>query len=157
MRIIGARRRLGSPVPRFVTDIVSLDRLDDALALADHVVVSLPLTAATRRLLDADRLAAMRRGAYLYNVGRGAVVDTEALIAALGAGHLAGAGLDVVDPEPLPPDSPLWAMPNVLITAHSAGATPRYWERAIEIVATNIGRYRAGQQLLNQVDLEAGY
>ena len=157
MRVLGARRRLDGSVPKWLDEVVPLDRLDDALARADHVVVSLPLTAATRGLFDADRLAAMRRGAYLYNVGRGAVVETTALVASLASGHLGGAGLDVVDPEPLPGDSPLWAMDNVLITAHTAGATPRYWDRVIEILVANVARYRDGEALLNEVDLAAGY
>jgi phosphoglycerate dehydrogenase-like enzyme len=99
----------------------------------------------------------MRRGSYIYNIGRGAIIDQPALIDALRDGHLGGAGLDVTDPEPLPPDSPLWDMENVIITAHTSGATPRYWDRAIVILESNIERFRSGDDLLNVVDLAMGY
>ena len=157
MRVHGVRRRPDLPHPAAVEEVVPVARLAEVLPRADHVAITLPLTPDTRGLFGMAELAAMRRGAYLYNVGRGAVVDTAALVAALDAGHLGGAGLDVVDPEPLPPDSPLWAMENVLITAHTSGATPRYWDRGVEIIAVNIARYRAGEPLINEVDLVAGY
>jgi phosphoglycerate dehydrogenase-like enzyme len=99
----------------------------------------------------------MKPGAAIYNVGRGPVIDTAALIAALESGHLGAAGLDVTDPEPLPADSPLWEMENVLITAHTSGATPRYWERQGELIAENIRRIQRGEVPRNVVDLEAGY
>ena len=157
MRVLGSRRRQDLPRPPAVDEVVPIEGLDEALAEADHVVVSLPLTERTRGFVDAARLAAMRPGAYLYNVGRGPVVDSAALIEALASGHLGGAGLDVTDPEPLPPDSPLWGMDNVLITAHTSGATPRYWDRGIELVIENVARYREGQPLVNEVDPAAGY
>ena len=84
-------------------------------------------------------------------------VDDRDLIAALESGHLGGAGLDVVDPEPLPEDSPLWDMPNVLITSHTSGASPNYWERGAAILIENVRRFGAGEPLTNVVDLEAGY
>ena len=99
----------------------------------------------------------MKLGAVIYNVGRGPVIDTVALIAALESGQLSGAGLDVTDPEPLPAESPLWDMENVLITAHTSGATPRYWERQSELIAENIRRIQDGVQPRNLVDLNAGY
>jgi phosphoglycerate dehydrogenase-like enzyme len=101
--------------------------------------------------------AAMKPGAMIYNVGRGGVVDTEALVAALNSGQLGGAGLDVTDPEPLPASSPLWDMPNVLITAHTSGATPRFWDRQVEIIADNIHRIQRGESPRNLVDLREGY
>jgi len=131
--------------------------LDEALGQADHVAISLPLTESTRGLFDAGRFAAVKPGAYLYNVGRGATVETAALVAALESGRLAGAGLDVTDPEPLPADSPLWEMPNVLITAHTSGSTPRYWDRGVALLEENIRRYLAGEDLLNVVDVGEGY
>ena len=157
MRVLGVRRRPDLPRPATVEEVVPVARLAEGLARADHVAITLPLTPRTRGLFGAAELAAMRPGAYLYTVGRGAVVDTAALVAALQSGRLGGAGLDVVDPEPLPPDSPLWGMANVLITAHTSGATPKYWDRGVEIIAANIARYRAGEPLLNEVDLVAGY
>ncbi len=157
MRVVGARRRPDGAPPAGVDEVVPMERLDEALGEADHVAISLPLTERTRGMFGAARLAAMKPGAYLYNVGRGGTVDTAALIDALASGHLGGAGLDVVDPEPLPAESPLWGMPNVLITAHTSGATPRYWDRGIELVLENVGRYQAGEALVNEVDLGEGY
>lgn len=156
LRIVGARRGEGPPPPG-VDAVVPMARLDEALAEADHVAISLPLTERTRGLFDAGRLAATKPGAYLYNVGRGGTVEPAALVAALESGHLAGAGLDVTDPEPLPADSPLWGMANVLITAHTSGGTPRYWDRGVEVLEENIGRYLAGEALVNVVDVEEGY
>ena len=157
MEVTGFRRRSGQPTPEFVTRVYWQEELHEALGNADHVLVSLPLTPATRGLIDAEALAAMRPGAFLYNVGRGPVVDQAALEAALAEGLLGGAGLDVTDPEPLPPESPLWAMENVIITAHTSGASPRFWDRAIELVVENVRRFRAGEELVNRVDLDAGY
>jgi len=157
MRVLGVRRNPEQALPPGVAEGFGLDRLDAALAEADHVVVSLPATPDTRGLFDAARLAAIKPGAFFYNVGRGATVDTAALTAALATGHLGGAGLDVVDPEPLPPESPLWGMANVLITAHTSGATPKYWERGVEILLDNLRRYAAGQRLQTEVDPRAGY
>jgi len=93
----------------------------------------------------------------IYNVGRGPVIDSAAMIAALESGRLGGAGLDVTDPEPLPSDSPLWTMENVLITAHTSGATPRHWERLGALIAENIRLIQRGERPRNLVDLEAGY
>ncbi|MBA3416437.1 MAG: D-2-hydroxyacid dehydrogenase [Chloroflexia bacterium] len=157
MDVIGFRRRADTPVPAFVSRVFGPDGLHVALGQADHVLVSLPLTPATRGLIGAAELAAMRPGAFLYNVGRGPIVDQPALEAALAAGRLGGAGLDVTDPEPLPPESPLWTLENVIITAHTSGASPRYWDRAIEQVVENVRRFRSGEDLVNRVDLDAGY
>jgi phosphoglycerate dehydrogenase-like enzyme len=131
--------------------------LDDVLAESDHVVVALPLTPRTRRLMDAGRIARMKRTAYLYNVGRGAVIDEAALVRALVAGEIAGAGLDVTEAEPLPRESPLWAMPNVIVTPHVSGITPRYFERVARLVAENVTRYLRGEPLANQYVAERGY
>jgi len=143
--------------PPSVERVLSPPQLPLLLAESDHVVLCLPLTDATRGLVGARELRAMRRSAYLYNVGRGEVVDQDALIAALQAGVIAGAGLDVVTPEPLPPDSPLWDMPNVIITGHTATNTPLYWERGIELLLDNVRRFLAGAELRNTVDTQAGF
>jgi phosphoglycerate dehydrogenase-like enzyme len=156
MRVTGVRRRPGLP-PHGVERVTTLAQLDELLPEADHVALCLPLTAATRNLFDAERLARLKPSAYLYNVGRGELLDQSALIAALQSGRLAGAGLDVTVPEPLPRDNPLWELPNVVITSHTSGATPRYWERGTEILAENIRRYRADEPLLNLVDVDEGY
>ena len=157
MRVNGLRRRAGASPPAGFDQVFAIGDLHAALADADHVVVTLPNTPRSRGLFDAAAFAAMKPGAAIYNVGRGPVIDTAALIAALESGHLGGAGLDVTDPEPLPADSPLWDMENVLITAHTSGATPRYWERQADLIAENIRRIQRGDAPRNLVDLEAGY
>ena len=156
MRVIGLKRRASDP-PRGVERVFLPQELPALLAEADHVASCLPLTPRTHHLLGAAAFAAMRSSAYVYNVGRGAVIDQAALIDALQAGRIAGAGLDVTDPEPLPADSPLWDMPNVLITSHTSGGSPRYWERGIEVLLENIGRFRRDEPLLNVVDKREGY
>jgi len=128
-----------------------LARLDELLGIADAVVLALPLGDETRHLLDRRRLARMKRGALLVNVGRGALVDEEALAEALASGGLGGAGLDVFEVEPLPPESPLWPMPNAILTPHSSGDTPGNHERASEIFLDNLGRFGRGEPLRNEV------
>lgn len=157
MPVHGVRRHPGKTQPKGISRVYPIDALDEALADADHVVLMLPDTAATRGLFDGARIAKMKPGAVIYNVGRGTAIDTAALTAALATGRLGGAGLDVTDPEPLPTESPLWAMDNVLITSHTAGATPRYWARLEPLLADNIGRWLRGAPMRNQVDLKAGY
>jgi D-2-hydroxyacid dehydrogenase (NADP+) len=157
MRVNGLRRRADASPPAGFNQMFAIADLHAALADADHVVATLPNTPRSRGLFDAAAFAAMKPGAAIYNVGRGPVIDTAALTAALESGHLGGAGLDVTDPEPLPAESPLWDMENVLITAHTSGATPRYWERQADLIADNIRRIQRGDAPRNLVDLEAGY
>lgn len=157
MRVEGLRRRAHAEIPPNFSRIWTQDELGKALAGADHVVVTLPDTPGTRNLLDAAAFAACKPGAMIYNVGRGAVIDTEALVSALQSGHLGGAGLDVTEPEPLPVDSPLWDLENVLITAHTSGASPRYWERQEALISDNIARFLVGRPLRNVVDFEHAY
>lgn len=156
LHVIGVRREAGTVLPG-VDELFTLDRLGEVLARADHLVLALPLTKETQGLVDADCLRKLKPGAHLYNVGRGALVDQHALVAALRSGNLAGAGLDVTDPEPLPADSPLWEMENVVITAHSAGLTPRSYERFQALLLENMRRFGSGEPLLNEVDKSAGY
>jgi phosphoglycerate dehydrogenase-like enzyme len=127
------------------------------LARADHVVNVLPITEATRGTFDAAAFAAMRREAIFVNIGRGATVDETALIAALEAGSIAGAALDVFDVEPLPADSPLWRMPNVLVSPHRAGDHAGWAEDAVALFVDNLRRFIAGEPLRNVVDVELGY
>ena len=157
MRVLGVRRSPAAVAPPPFAAMFALDALDEATRAADHVVITLPLTARTRGLFGAGRIAAMKRGAHLYNVGRGAIVDPEALLAALRSGQLAGAGLDVTEPEPLPAESPLWHEPGVLITAHSSGLTPRSFERYRALLLENLQRFARGDELLNVVDKHEGY
>jgi phosphoglycerate dehydrogenase-like enzyme len=128
----------------------AVDDLPELLALADVLVVLLPLTPATSGLLDADMLARMRPGALLVNAARGAIVDTYALLQLLRAGRLR-AVLDVTDPEPLPPEHPLWEAPGVLITPHLAGDTPGAARRAFALVGEQVQRYVRGEPLMNVV------
>lgn len=127
------------------------------LAECDFVVITLPLTERTRHLIDEEMLKAMKPTAFLVNIGRGAIVKEADLVRGLKKGWLAGAGLDVFEEEPLPEDSPLWQLENVLLTPHISGFTPHYDDRATDIFAENLRRYLAGEPLLNQVNRETGY
>ena len=127
-----------------------IDEIPDLLPQADVVVLTLPLTAASRGLVDADFLSRMRDGALLVNVARGQIVDTDALLAELGAGRLR-AGLDVTDPEPLPSGHPLFSAPNVIITPHAAGHVRSAGPRAFALVRDQLRRYVAGEPLINVV------
>ncbi len=156
MEVIGLRHNPDKATPG-VDEMVGSDDLLDTLPQADVVVSTVPLTKETRHMLDKRAFDAMQDGALFINIGRGGTVDQDALIAALQSGKLAGAGLDVFEEEPLPTDSPLWAMDNVLITPHSSGVTPKYNDRAFAIFLDNLKRYRAGEELRNVVDKAQGY
>jgi phosphoglycerate dehydrogenase-like enzyme len=149
MDVVGLRRRVRGDES---CTTWPYDRLGDLLGWADAIVVSAPLTDETRELFDADAFAAMRPGAWFVNVGRGEIVDEPALIDALQRGHLGGAGLDVFATEPLPGDSPLWEMPNVILTPHSSGNTERSRTRTVDQFVENFGRYTAGDPLENVAD-----
>src|SRR5207245_32842 len=133
------------------------ERLDDLLAQSDFVVIAAPHTPETYKLMNRSRLQRMKRTAYLINVGRGVIVDLADLTAALQAGEIKGAGLDVFEIEPLPPAHPLWRMPNVIITPHVAAASPRIAERHLETVLDNVRRFAAGEPLRNVVDKQHWY
>lgn len=128
------------------------DQLDDALGQADFVVIAAPHTPETYKLFDRSRIQKMKRSAYLINVGRGVIVDLAGLTAALIAGEIAGAGFDVFEIEPLPADHPLWTMENVIITPHTAAASPRVPERHLATLLDNLGRFVRGEPLMNVVD-----
>jgi phosphoglycerate dehydrogenase-like enzyme len=155
MKVIGLRRR-PEPLPYLDETLHEGDR-DAALRRADVIVNLLPLTPATRHYLGAAQFALMKPAALLINAGRGGTIDTEALMAALREHRIAGAGLDVTDPEPLPPDHPLWDMENVIIAPHYGGSHPGYEEHAGRVFIENLRRYVAGESLLNIIDKEAGY
>lgn len=157
MRVIGVRRNTGGDTPAFVEKLVGLHQLADVIGEADHVAICLPQTHGTTGLFDAELIGQMKPGSYLYNIGRGPIVDTGALVAALASGHLGGAGLDVTDPEPLPQGSPLWNDRRVIITSHTAGSTPHFWSRITEILVENITRFQNGEPLRNVVDYDTGY
>jgi phosphoglycerate dehydrogenase-like enzyme len=133
---------------------------DELLKLAgeaDFIVNTTPLTPATSGLFDARFFAAARPGSFFINVGRGGSVVQADLVAALKSGRIAGAGLDVTDPEPLPPDDPLWKLPNVIITPHVSAASDLGMEARLAIARENLRRYVAGEKMLSVVDLDRGY
>lgn len=156
--VVGVRRR-AAPAPDYCLRVVGVEALDAELPQADVVALSLPGTPETARLFDAARLARCKRGAILINVGRGGTVDHDALAAAIESGALYGAALDVTDPEPLPPDHPLWRLDTVLITPHISGrfSLPRTLENIVEIFAHNLRRFAAGQTLDNQMSRRTRY
>ena len=156
MRVIGLNRTGGGDWPHL--DVLArVDSLDDWLPRADAIVISLPLTEATRGLIDATAIRDIKPGATLVNVGRGGVVDEAALVEALREGRLAGAALDVFATEPLGEDSPLWELPNVLLSPHTAGLSMRENERIVALFVENLRRYLQGEELLNRVDPELLY
>ncbi len=139
-----------------VDELLPPDRLHEALARADAVVAAVPETAATTDLFDEAAFAAMRAGAIFVNVGRGSAVDEEALAAALRSGHLRAAAIDVVRDEPLAPGHPLWAVPNLLISPHSATSPDHFWDNLHALFRDNLRRYLAGEPLRNVVDTARG-
>jgi phosphoglycerate dehydrogenase-like enzyme len=120
-------------------------------------VLAIPSTTENVHIINAERLQRMKSGALLVNIARGSLIDEPALIAALHAGALGGAALDVAEQEPLPPEHPLWTTPNVIISPHISGWSPRYSERLADLLLDNIARYREGRPLRNQVDVARGY
>ncbi len=131
--------------------------LDELLPQADAIVVTLPLTDETRGLIDRKRLALMKHGAIVVNVGRGAVIDEDALIEALRSGALGGAALDVFTQEPLPQESPLWDLDNVIISPHTSALSVRENERVVDLFAENLRRYLAGEELLSRIRTDVFY
>jgi phosphoglycerate dehydrogenase-like enzyme len=157
MRVTGVRRRLDQPVPDGVERVTGPDGLKAALATADAVVLAAPKTAETRVMIGAEELAAMRPSAVLVNVARGRLIDDAALVDALERGVIAAAGLDAFTREPLADSDPLWRLPNVLITPHTAPFGGDYWEAAVDFFLQNMARYRRGEPLLNVIDRAGGY
>ncbi len=151
----GMRVLAVDPVAATAPDGVTLlrpERLEELLGQGDFVVIAAPHTPETFKLFNRQRIRQMKRTAYLINVGRGVIVDLADLTAALQAGEIAGAGLDVFEVEPLPADHPLWQMDNVIITPHCAAASPRVAERHLETLLDNLRRFVSGQPLRNIVD-----
>jgi phosphoglycerate dehydrogenase-like enzyme len=157
MRVVGTRRETGDPPPCGVDAAYAPEDLPQLLPAADIVALTVPLTAETRGMIGAAELALMKRTAWLVNVARGKLVDERALVAALEGGTIAGAALDVVEHEPLPAGSPLWSLPNAIITPHVAGFREDYWAAAIDLFAANLQRFLAGEPVANIVDKQAGY
>jgi D-2-hydroxyacid dehydrogenase (NADP+) len=151
MRVVGLRRDPGAG--RGAADAVyAMGEFKSLLPEADFVALTCPLTEETEKLVDVEALARMKSSAYLVNIARGRVVDEAALVEALAARRIAGAGIDVTVEEPLAPSSPLWGMEHVLLTPHTAGETRHYEDNVIEILRDNLGRlWRGEEQLRNQV------
>ena len=156
MHVMGvdARRR---DAPPGVLKLDGPDALDSLLPLADFVILTVPHTPETEGFMDRARFSRMKRTAFFINIGRGMTTRLDDLVAALRAGEIAGAGLDVFEQEPLPADHPLWTLPNVLITPHMAGFRRDHWDAVTTLFAENLRRFESGQPLLNVVDKEAGY
>lgn len=133
------------------------DSLIDAVAGAPFVVAALPLTAETRGAVGAAEIAALADGALVVNVGRGAVFDQDAVVAAVRSGKLGGVALDVLTTEPLAPGDPLWRLPNAILSPHLGGHVPRYFEGCLEVLCRNLDRLRDGGELEGRVDLARGY
>jgi len=148
MNLVAVRRSVSGTESVPVRDISEIDQL---LPIADHVVNILPANDQTTNFLDARRLASLKRGAIVYNIGRGSTLDQEALRKELIAGRVAAAYLDVTSPEPLPPDHPLWTTPNCFITPHSGGGHSNEKERQVNHFLNNLKRFERGEELLNRV------
>lgn len=157
MHVVGIRRRLDQPVPSFVNEVVGPEGLNGALSGSDVLVVSAPFVGDTDRLIGAEQIALLNPGAIVINVARGRIIDEGALLTGLQSGRLGGAVLDVFEREPLDAASPLWQMPNVIISPHCAGARPDHWSDVIDLFSENLRRFQRGEPLLNMVNSAAGY
>jgi phosphoglycerate dehydrogenase-like enzyme len=157
VRIIGVKNRV-EPVEHF-DEVYGIDKMDMVLEQSDIVIVLVPLTDQTYRMIGEQQFRKMKRTAWFVNIARGPVVDQEAMIKALKEGWIAGAGLDVYDEEPLPADSPLWELDNVIMTPHIAGPSPHYMERFLEIFAVNLQAFISGKtdQMINVIDYARKY
>jgi phosphoglycerate dehydrogenase-like enzyme len=159
MEVLAIRRSVGSrhKGEGHVSEFLPPAELPFLLGESDYVVVAVPLTEESRHMIGEPQLRAMKPSAVIVNIARGAVIDEDALTRALKEGWIGGAALDVFEQEPLPAASELWQLPNVLLTPHVSGGTPRYMERAIDLFCDNLHRYLDGRPLRNVVDPERGY
>ena len=157
MKVIAVREHADRERPAGVATVFPPAAMDELLGQSDYVVMAAPLTSATRGMMNAARLRAMKPEGYLINVGRGLQVDETALADALRQRRIAGAALDVFAQEPLPADSPLWGLENLLITPHTGSLTEKLWERHYALFSDNLRRYLAGEPLLYTVDKRKGY
>jgi phosphoglycerate dehydrogenase-like enzyme len=156
MKVLATRRNPERSSP-YVDQMYGTDGLMELLSQADWVVISAPMTPETRGMIGEKELRNMKKSAHIINIARGSIIQERVLIKALQERWIAGAGLDVFEKEPLPPDSPLWDMENVIITGHFAGSTPFYFDRVLEIFLENLKRYRSSEPLINVVDKQRGY
>jgi phosphoglycerate dehydrogenase-like enzyme len=154
-RVLAVKRTL-TQTPEYVDRIYPLEEIDEVLMQSDYVVLALPNTPKTNGIISEQKLSIMKPGAFLVNIGRGTLIDQEALIKALRENRIGGAGLDVTEPEPLPQDSPLWELPNVIITPHASGGSPSNGEKKFHIFYQNLLRYMDKLPLDNIVDFTEG-
>lgn len=157
MKVIAARQHPESAKPESVHEVLPASRFDELLARSDYVVLAAPVTQSTQKMIGRPQLAKMKPDACLVNVSRGELIDEPALIDSLRDRKIRGAALDVFEKEPLPADSPLWDLENLLITPHTAGMTEKLWERHYALFSENLRRYLSGQPLLALVDKQSGY
>ena len=159
MQVLGTRRSIHTSKEQEseVDQSFLPEQLHELLPLCDYVVISVPLTRETEKLIGEAELRMMRSNTYLVNIARGRVIDEQALVRALREGWIAGAGLDVTEEEPLPSESPLYSMPNVILTPHISGNSVHYDARLAALFADNLKRYRSGQQLQNLYEPSRGY
>lgn len=152
-----AVKRNPTNIPGYIERLYGEEGIDEVVAHSDYLVLALPHTTRTENMLNRKRIAMMKSSSYLVNIGRGALVDQEALIEALQEKRIAGAGLDVTSPEPLPQESPLWKLDNVILTSHSSGRSLSNRRRTQQIFCANLKRYQNKQSLKNAIDFLAGY
>ena len=157
MKVIATRRNPSAPKPEYVDKLVPSENLQELLGDSDFVIIQIPLTKDTEGMFGEKQLRSMKRTAYLVNASRGDIIKEDKLIEALKEGWIAGAALDTFATEPLPPDSPLWNMPNVIITPHVAGLTPKYMKRLTDLFLENLKRFMNNEPLINVVDKNRGY
>lgn len=155
-KVLAIKRRITS-IPEYVDELYDLEELDQVLQLSDYVILCLPNTSKTSGIITEDKLKLMKRDAFLVNVGRGSLIDQEALIKALQENWIGGAGLDVTEPEPLPQGNPLWELPNVIITPHVSGFSPSTDNRRFAIFYRNLQQYINKGPMENTVDFIEGY
>lgn len=151
--VVATRRDPSNPY-MYVDQVVPTERINDLMEICDAIIVATPRIPATDDLIGARQFKVMRPGMVLIDVGRGGVVNQNAMLDALRRGRLAAAGLDVFATEPLPPASPLWTMPNVIVTPHISAASPHYWEHAVEVIATNLNRMLSGEPMIDEITHE---
>ncbi|WP_425400002.1 D-2-hydroxyacid dehydrogenase [Aeoliella sp.] len=153
MEVLGVGRHPEHMPSELLTRAYAWNDMATALSIADHVVLCFPATSENANMFNAGLFGSFKKGAILYNVGRGSVVHEADLVAALHSGQLGGAGLDVFQQEPLPPEHPLWEMENVIITPHSAGRSVKEYDRICQLFVDNLERFHTRQPLLNRISL----
>jgi phosphoglycerate dehydrogenase-like enzyme len=157
MKVVALRRRAGRGGVLGVDEVLPSTELDTLLDRADVLVIAAPLTAETQNLISTRELARMKKGSVLVNVGRAKIIDHDALVAALRSGDLAGASLDVFLKEPLPPEDPLWTLPNVILTPHTSGFRQGHWDDVIDLFSDNLRRFEKGEPVRFRVEPALGY